>query len=71
MALLVQPRPLYICIGNDDEVFDFESGMNCWNELKNSICDEEKIHFVEFDGTHEFIKDDKVIQDFISDLFNS
>lgn len=70
VALLVQPRPLYICIADKDQCFDYETGLNVWNELKSNLTDEDNIHFIGFEGTHEFIKEDEPIQEFINDLFN-
>jgi len=68
VALLVQPRPLYLCIGDKDDVFDYNTGITTWNSLKTHLCDENHTHFIEFHGTHEFIKDDVHIQEFIHDL---
>ncbi len=69
VALLVLPRPVYICIGDRDEVFDFNTGNKTWEELKDNLIDESRIHFIQFNGIHEFIKDDKPIQEFINDLY--
>lgn len=68
VALLLQTRPLYICIGDEDEQFDFTSGKRIWKELEKNIACENNIHFIEFHGTHEFIRDDNSIRDFIEDL---
>ena len=38
-------------------------------EYRN-LTDEDNIHFIGFEGTHEFIKEDEPIQEFINDLFN-
>ena len=68
VALLVHPRPLYICISDEDEVFDINSGIETWNELNGYLEDDSNMHFIKFKGNHEFIKDDKPIQAFIEDL---
>jgi len=71
VALLSRPRTLYICISYDDQGFDFASGKRIWNELEAELTEADKIRFIEFEGTHEFIKDDEPIQNFINELLNS
>lgn len=68
VALLVQPRPLYICIADRDKCFEYESGLKTWNELESRLTEDDNIHFISFDGTHEFIKDDIILEQFINDL---
>ncbi len=70
-ALLLGSRPLYICIGDEDEVFDFDSGVKTWEELEKNLGNENNVHFIKFSGKHEFIKDDAPVRDFINDLFNA
>lgn len=69
VAMLVHPRSLYICISDEDEVFDINSGIEKWNELNSHLKEDKNIHFIKFEGNHEFIKDDKPIQEFIEDLY--
>lgn len=67
-ALLLGSRHLYICIGDEDEVFDFDSGVKTWEELEKNLGNENNVRFIKFHGKHEFIKDDEPIRGFINDL---
>lgn len=67
-ALLIYPRKLYLCVGKADELFDIRSATETWETLK-AVMPDDFAHFEQFDGIHEFLKeDDTSLKMFIHDL---
>ena len=70
IACLVYPRKLCIELGTKDELFGCESAKCAYEKLKALCADvgTEWLSFVEFEGTHEFCKDDLPIERLIGHL---
>ena len=61
VACLIYPRELCIEVGTRDELFDVQGALDEWEFLKEvskMAPTEWQPEFIEFDGTHEFCKDD-------------
>lgn len=72
VACLIYPRKLYIEIGDQDELFDYQYGIKSFDKLKK-MCESvgtEWVDFRVFSGTHEFCLDDEPIQKLIDDINN-
>ena len=72
VACLVYPRHLTIEIATNDNLFDYERGVKSYERLRSLAASvgDSWLDFVGFEGTHEFCKDDKPIENLIKDLFN-
>lgn len=70
LACLVHPRKLYLEIGNEDALFDYQKSQAEYERVKE-ICGadtREWLEFIVFDGSHEFYKRDDHIQKLIECL---
>lgn len=72
IACLIYPRKLCIEIADQDELFDYQFGVESFEKLKRLCKDVEMdwVDFIVFGGTHEFHKDDAPIQRLAHDLKN-
>lgn len=72
IALLCYPRKLCVAVGSDDELFDAKLADEEYNRLLDEAeqcgIDNSWIDFEIFNGTHEFCKDDRMIDIVISEL---
>lgn len=70
VACLVYPRKLCLEIGTRDELFDCNYGIEAFNELKDLCCSirTDWLDFIEFDGIHEFCKNDEPIKALVNEL---
>ena len=69
-ACLTYPRKLCIEIGNRDNLFDCELGIESFARIK-ALCHTvgtQWVDFIVFDGTHEFCRDDAPIHRLVRDL---
>lgn len=72
IACLVYPRRLCLAMGTKDELFDSKYSIKEYERIK-TICKNVGtawVDFIEFDGTHEFIKDDFPIERLVNDLIS-
>ena len=70
IACLIYPRQLYIAIGDQDELFPYESGIRSWERLV-SLCHEQGTEWVDFkvfNGKHEFFLEEEPIIKFTERL---
>lgn len=72
IACLSYPRRLFVAIGTRDELFDNSYGAEAFEKIQK-ICDNahvntDWIRFMEFDGIHEFFKDDEPIEKLANEL---
>ena len=70
VAALVYPRTLCLQIGTKDELFDVEYGRKSYEKLLK-MCEgvgDSWVSLVEFDGKHEFCRDNKYIDRLIEDI---
>ena len=70
VACLVYPRRIHLAMGDSDELFDYKNSEKSFEKIKE-ICKEVGTDWVKlqiYEGTHEFIKDDKAINVLINDL---
>jgi hypothetical protein len=70
IACLVYPRNLYIAVGERDDLFDYRFAVKSFEKLKK-ICGDDRsdwLEFQTFDGIHEFLRDDGLVERMISDL---
>ena len=69
IACLVYPRNLYIAVGERDDLFDYRFAVESFEKLKK-ICGDASdwLVFQTFDGIHEFLRDDGLVERMISDL---
>jgi len=70
IAALVYPRRLCIEVGLKDELFDVSGARRSYGRLKE-ICHTvgtDWVDYIEFDGAHEFCRDDGPIERMINDL---
>ena len=70
VACLVYPRKLWIRIGDKDGIFVADDGIKEFERLCG-LCagvGTDFVDFAVFDGTHEFVKDDKTVKDFCNEL---
>lgn len=70
IACLVYPRNLCIELGKQDDLFDYQYGIEEFERLKN-ICqatDKNWLSFIGFEGKHEFSKNDEPIKKLIEQL---
>ena len=70
IACLVYPRKLYITVGERDDLFDYRFAAESFEKLKK-ICGDDRsvwLEFQTFDGIHEFLRDDGLVERMISDL---
>lgn len=70
VACLVYPRRIHLAIGDNDELFKFNYSKEAFERIKE-ICKDVGTDWVKlqiYEGTHEFIKDDKAINVLINDL---
>lgn len=73
IACLVYPRKLCIEIGENDQLFPYESGVKSFERLA-AMCEDvgtDWLTFVGYDGKHEFCKDDAPIDRLIGHLFSN
>ena len=71
IAALIYPRRLCIEVGEKDELFDIAGARRSFNRLKE-ICrpvGTDWVDYIEFDGAHEFCRDDGPIEKMINDLY--
>ena len=70
IACLVYPRKLCIQIGNRDDVFDYQYGLESFERIKEMCADvgTDWIEMIVFDGTHEFCTDDEPIRKLVADI---
>lgn len=70
IACLIYPRHICIEIGNNDELFDYKTGVESFEYLKDISSDVGMnwAQFIIFDGTHEFCKSDEPIEKLIQDI---
>ena len=67
IACLVYPRKLWIGMGNNDNLFDYQYTVSSFERLKK-LCGSVGCDWVQlliFDGTHEFFRDDEPIRQFV------
>ncbi|MBR2459691.1 MAG: hypothetical protein IKB34_00460 [Clostridia bacterium] len=72
IACMVYPRRLCIEIGTKDELFDVSHGIRSYEKIKN-LCKDvglDWISFIAFDGTHEFYKDERPVEELMKHLFS-
>ena len=70
IACLVYPRKLCIEIGTNDPLFNVEYGVKSYERILE-ICKDvgtDWISFIEFEGVHEFCKDDKPIKVLVDEI---
>lgn len=70
IAALICPRRLCIEVGKKDGLFDISGARRSFNRLKE-ICrpvGTDWVDYIEFDGAHEFCRDDGPIERMINDL---
>ena len=70
IAALVYPRRLCIEVGVKDALFDISGARRSFDRLKEicSAVGTDWVDYIEFDGTHEFCRDDGPIERMINDL---
>lgn len=70
IACLVHPRKLFLEIGNEDNLFDYQKSIAEYERLRR-ICGndtEDWLEFTVFEANHEFYKEDKHIEKFMEYL---
>lgn len=70
IACLVHPRKLFLEMGNEDNLFDYQKSIAEYERLRR-ICGndtEDWLEFTVFNGNHEFYKEDKHIEKFMEYL---
>ena len=70
IACMVYPRKLCIQIGKNDALFDYKGGETSYERLKNLSKDKKEnwLTFIEFDGGHEFCKEDESIKELVKHI---
>ena len=72
IACLVYPRKLRIQMGDKDNLFDYRVSEESYQKIlklaKRSGVSTDWIEYLTFDGYHEFIRDDRIISDFVKEL---
>lgn len=72
IALLAAPRCLHIMTGDRDELFDWRHAQSEYWRLRRywtlAGFDADRLSFTVFSGTHEYIKDDDILDRLIADL---
>lgn len=67
VAALVYPRRLLIAVGDSDELFSADGARRTFMELRDMLPGD-WVDFTVFSGTHEFIRDDDIMDKFASSL---
>ena len=70
IACLVYPRKLRIAVADKDPLFNVVGGIESFENVKN-LCEgvgTDWVEFTVFDGVHEFLKDDRAIEQFVKEL---
>lgn len=70
VASLVYPRHLFLTVGKNDPTFDYKEAEKEYLKLIHMYDDSSWVDFCSFDGEHEFIKDDQLLNKFVA-LVNS
>lgn len=72
IAALIYPRKLCIEMGKNDELFDYSLSIKSFDKLNEILAlidgKQTENSFIVFDGTHEFCKDDKPIEELVQEL---
>lgn len=71
IACLVYPRKLYLEMGTEDPLFDYQKSLNEYERIRK-ICGDDYIQWVEltvFEGKHEFYKEDTHIKKMLDCLW--
>lgn len=69
---MIYPRKLCIEMGKNDELFDYSLSIKSFDKLNEILAlidgKQTENSFIVFDGTHEFCKDDKPIEELVQEL---
>ncbi len=70
IACLVHPRKLFLEMGNEDNLFDYQKSMKEYQRLCRMCGNdtEDWLEFTVFDGNHEFYQEDRRIEKFMEYL---
>jgi dienelactone hydrolase len=66
-AALVYPRRLFLAVGDSDELFSADGARRTFMELREMLPGD-WVDFTVFSGTHEFIRDDGIMDKFAKSL---
>lgn len=66
VAALVYPRYLAIAVGDNDEVFDCDAAVEEYKKMKELMNGDSLFDFTTFPGVHEYMPDDKFIDNVIN-----
>lgn len=71
VACLTYPRKLYLRVAESDPLFDPSFARRSFETIKRRCAEvgTDWVDFAVFEGEHEFVKDDNVIKQLITDLF--
>jgi len=69
VAALVYPRMLHLAVGKDDDLFAVGTAEAEYGILSKNLPSDHRISFESFDGNHEFVRNEKALDQLIRELF--